>query len=106
MIGVEHGDAGRQLIERAAVRIGQPRERVAHRFRFGGVDADAGAAGLGTKVEHIEGAPAAGDDRGKPAGVGAALQARPRDVVARGAVEQFHALRRTTAIVSASTARA
>ena len=62
VIGVEHGDAGRQLIERAAVRIGHPRQRAAHGFGFGGVDADAGAAGLGAEIEHIESAPRAGDD--------------------------------------------
>ena len=44
VIGVEHGDAGGKLIERAAMRIGEAVKRAPHRFHVGGVDADAGAA--------------------------------------------------------------
>ena len=62
------------------------------RFHFGRVDADAGAAGLGAKIEHVEAAPRAGDDGGKPAGIEPPLAcARLRDVFARRAVEQLQA---------------
>ena len=68
VLGVEHGNAGGELIERAAMRLGHPRQRAAHRLGFGGVDGDAGAAGVGANVEHIEAAPRAGDDRRQAAG--------------------------------------
>ena len=89
VFGVEHGDAGRQRVERAAVGIDHAGERAAHRFRLGGVDAEPGAAGLGAELQHVETAPCAGDDGGQPAGIGAARAARLRDGLARGAVEQF-----------------
>ncbi len=91
VIGVEHGDAGGQLIERAAMRIGKPRQRATHRLDFGGVDADAGAAGFGAEIEHIESAPRTGDDGAQPAGIGAVADATLRDSFARGTVEQFQA---------------
>ena len=83
VIGAEHGDAGRELIERAAMRIDQAGERDAHGFRFGGVDADAGAAGLGAEIEHIEGAPRAGDHGRQPPRIGAVGRERVQNIVAR-----------------------
>ena len=93
MIGAEHGDAGGQLIERAAMGIDHAGERNAHGFRFGGVEPDAGAAGLGAEIEHIEGAPRAGDHGRQPARIGAVRGERAQNVVARGAVEELEAPR-------------
>ena len=91
MIGAEHGNAGRQLIERTAMRIGKARQRTAHAFHFGGVDADAGAAGLGVEIQHVESPPRAGNDGAQPAGIGAVAQARLRDGFARAGVKQLQA---------------
>ena len=91
MVAVKHGDAGGKLIERAAMRVGEASERAAQRFHFGGVHADAGAAGLGTKIEHVKSPARAGDDGAQPAGIGATAPVLLRDVFARGAVEQFQA---------------
>ena len=77
VIGVEHGDTGRKLIEGAAVRVDHARHRAAHGFRFGGVDTEAGAAGLGAKVEHIEALPRSGDNGGQPAGIRAVRACAP-----------------------------
>ena len=63
LIGAEDGDAGRQLIERAAMRVDQALELGAHGLDFGRVDADAGAALARRHVEHVEDAAGAGDDR-------------------------------------------
>ena len=68
-------------------------ERDPHGFRFGGVEPDAGAAGLGAEIEHIEGAPGAGDYGRQPAGIRAVRGERPQDVVACGAVEELEAPR-------------
>ena len=89
LIGVEHRHARRQLIERAAVRINEPRQRAAHRLRFGRVDAQSGAAGLGAEVEHVEAAAGAGNDGRKTPGIPAGLGARPRDSFARRTVEEL-----------------
>ena len=93
VIGIEHGDAGGQLIERAAVGIDHAGERNAHGFRFGGVKPNAGAAGLGAEIEHIEGAPGAGDHGRQPARIGAVGRERAQNVVARRAVEELEAAR-------------
>ena len=71
--------------------VDHARKRAAHGFRFRGVDAEPGAAGLGPEVEHVETAPRAGDDRWQTARIAAICAARLRDAVAGGAVEQFQA---------------
>ena len=91
MTGIEHGDAGRKLIERPAMGIRKTRERAAHRFRFRGIHSDAGAAGRGLEFQDIEGAPRAGRNGAKPAGIGAIAPARQRDIFPRGAIEKFEA---------------
>ena len=69
--------------------VDQTGQRVAHGFRFGGVDAEPGTAGLGLKVEHVEAAASSGNDSGQTAGIAAVGMARLRNVVACGAIEQF-----------------
>ena len=91
MIGTEHGDAGGELIERAAMGIDHAGERDAHGFRFGGVEPNAGAAGLGAEIEHIEGAPRACDHGRQPPRVGAVRHERVQNGVARRAVEELDA---------------
>ena len=89
MIGIEHGDPGREPIERAAVRIDHACERAAHGLRFGGVEAEPSAAGFGLKVEDVEAAPRSGDNNREPAGIAAAGGARPRNVLARRTIKQL-----------------
>ena len=67
-----------KLIERAAVRIDHAGQRAAHGFGFRGVDADAGAAGVGAEIEHVEAAPVADNDGRQPARIGSACGARLR----------------------------
>ena len=87
--GIEHGDAGRQLVKRAPVRVDHAAERAAHGFGFGGVDAKAGAPAGASDFEHIETAPCAGDHGGQSAGKSAGGCALMRDNVARLVVEKF-----------------
>ena len=70
MVGAEDGDAGGEIVERAAVGVDHALELGAHDVRFGRVDADAGAAAPGREREHVENDAAAGDDRRQPAGEG------------------------------------
>ncbi len=93
MIGIEHGDAGGQLIERAAMGIDHAGERDAHGFRLCGVEPDAGAAGFGAEIEHIEGASGAGDHGRQPPRIGTVGGDRAQNVVARRAVEKLEAPR-------------
>ena len=66
----------------------------AHGVRFGGVDADAGAAAAGRQRQHVEeDAAAAGDDRGQPAGEALLGFVGAEQVGARRAVEQLDAAR-------------
>ena len=71
------------------MRIDHAGQRAAHRFRFGGVHAQSGAAGFGAEIEHVEASPGAGDNSGKPPGIGARKGARPRDGVTRGAIKKL-----------------
>ena len=89
VVGVEHRHACGQQIERAAVRVDQPRQRDAHGLGFGGVDADAGAAVLGSEIEDIECSPRAGDHGGKTAGKAVAGNVLVGNGDACVAVEQF-----------------
>ena len=93
VVGAEHGDTGGELIERAAVGIDHAGERNAHGFRFGGVKPNAGAAGVGAEIEHVEGASGACDHGRQPAGIGAVGRERAQNVVARRAVEKLEAAR-------------
>ena len=77
--GVEHGDAGGKLIERAAMRVREPSERTAHGFNFGRIDADAGTARFGNEIEHVEGSLRAANGRAQPCGVGTAGEPRLRN---------------------------
>ncbi len=54
LVGTEHGDADRQLVERAAVRVDEMIARRPHGFGFGHVDSDAGRAALRRDIEHVE----------------------------------------------------
>ncbi len=69
--------------------VGQPRQRAAHALRFGGVDAQAGTAGLGAEIEHVEAAPRAGNNGRKAAGEMPGLRTGTADAVARRAVEKL-----------------
>src|SRR6516162_11545133 len=91
MTGVERGDAGRKLIERATVRIGKPRERAAYGLGFGRIHDNAGAACVGIDFEHIKGSLCAGDRGANPARIGAAGEPRLSDAFARGLIEKLDA---------------
>ena len=67
-LAVEHRDAGRQLIEGAAMRFRHPLQRRAQRGGLGGVDGDAGAAGADIHRAHIVDAPFAADHDRQPRG--------------------------------------
>ena len=88
-VGGEDGDAGGEPVEHAAVRVDQPRHAGAHAFRFGAVDGDAGAAAAARRIDDVERAPLAGNDRRQPAAVAFAGGAGTRHFLAAGAVEQF-----------------
>ena len=64
VVGAENRDAGRELIERAAMRVHHAGKFGAHALDFGGVDRDAGAAAPRRHFQHVENAPGAGRDRG------------------------------------------
>ncbi len=65
LVGAEDGDAGRKLVERAAMRLAQARELGAQALDVGRIDADAGTAAWGRHLEQIQIAAAAGDDDGQ-----------------------------------------
>ena len=88
-VGGEDGDAGGEPVEHAAVGDDQPRHAGAHALRFGAVDGDAGAAAAARRVDHVEGAPLAGNDRRQPPVIALAGGAGARHFLAAGAVEQF-----------------
>ena len=77
LVGAEDRDAGRELIERAPVRLDHALELGAHQLRLGRVDGDAGAAAGGRHGDHVEAPAAAGRHRGQPAGIGS-LRLRAR----------------------------
>ena len=88
-VGGEDGDAGGEPVEHAAVGDDQPRHAGAHAFRLGAVDGDAGAAAAARRIDDVERAPLAGDDRRQPAAIAFAGGAGARHFLAAGAVEQF-----------------
>ena len=88
-LAVEHCDAGRQLIQGAAMGFHHPIQCRAQRGGLAGVDGDAGAAAADIHRAHIVDAPLAADhDRQSRAEGRSALQ-RPLHVAAVAAVEQF-----------------
>ena len=91
LLSVEDRDRGRQLVERAGVRLHLALEVVADAIELRNVDGDAGAAGRGRALGHVEHAPGAGDDGGDPGRVGAAGGPPAGRFVAIGAVEQLEA---------------
>ena len=88
-LAVEHGDAGRQLIEGAAMRLRHPHQRRAERGGLAGVDGDADAAAADIERMHIVDAPLAADHDRQPRGEGRGVVQRAVHVAAVGAVEQF-----------------
>ena len=73
------------------MRVGETGKRATHRFEWGGVDADAGAAGRGFEIEHIETMARAGGDGRHSPGIAAACAACLRDIIAYAAVEKLQA---------------
>src|SRR3954453_2288011 len=58
-VDVEYRDAGRELIEDAAMRLDHAAELGAHVLRFSAVYRDACAAGRPRRIDHVENAPLA-----------------------------------------------
>ena len=88
-VGAENGDAGRELVERAAMGVDHAGEFGAHALDFGGVDRDAGAAAPCRHFRDVENAPRAGRDRGDACREGLTGGSHAGGFVAFGAVEQF-----------------
>ncbi|MHC2411284.1 hypothetical protein ACVJGC_003875 [Bradyrhizobium diazoefficiens] len=88
-MAVEHGDAGGELVERAAMRLRHPHQRRAQRIRLAGIDRDADAAAADIDGAHVVDAPLAADHDRQPGGeIGRVLQS-PFHGAAVGAVEQL-----------------
>ena len=86
---VENGDAGRQLVEGAAMRLRHPHQCRTECGGFAGVDRDAGAAAADPAGAHIVEAPLAADHDRQPLGeAGPGLQGTVH-LAAVAAVEQF-----------------
>src|ERR1700688_1943747 len=64
LVGAEDRDAGRKLVERAAMCLAQAGELAAQALDVRRVDAHAGPAARARYLEHIETAAATGDDDG------------------------------------------
>ena len=88
-LAVEHRDAGRQLIERAAMRLRHPHQRRAQRGGLAGIDGDADAAAADIERMHVVEAPLAADHDRQPRGKGGRFIQRAVHVAAAAAVEQF-----------------
>jgi hypothetical protein len=90
LLGVEDGDGGRQLIERADMRVHLPLQVGAHGLELGHVDGDAGAAAARRRAfRDVEDAARACNDGGDPRLHGQAFGAPPMQLLPGGAVEQF-----------------
>ena len=107
MVGAEHGDRGRELVEGAAVGVDGARDLGAQRLDLGRVEADAGAAARDRHIDDVEDAARAGDDhRGAPHD-GSAHGSAAVEIGAGRAVEKLAAGSDGAASASgASTARA
>ena len=92
-VDAEDGDAGGEIVERAAVGVDHARELGAHDVGLGRVDADAGAAAAGRNRQHVEHDAAAADDRRQPAAESLLGFVGAEQIGARGAVEQLDAAR-------------
>ena len=88
-LAVEHRDAGRQLIERAAMRLRHPHQRRAKRGGFAGVDGDADASAADIERMDIVDAPLAADHDRQPRGEGRRAVQCAVHIAAVAAVEQF-----------------
>ena len=93
LVGGEDRDRGRQLVERAPVRLHHAGHLGAHGFDLGGVDADPGAAAVGRQIENVEDAPRAGDDHRQSRGEGLALRMGTLEALATVAVEKVDVAR-------------
>ena len=88
-LAVEHGNAGGELVERAAMRLRHPHQSRAQRIRLAGVDRDADTGAADIDGAHVVHAPlAAGHDRQPRGEVSCLLQAALHGG-AVGAVEQL-----------------
>ena len=99
-VDIEDGDAGGELVEHAAVRLDHAVELGAHGLGLGAVDGDAGAAGPARRVDHVEDAALAGDDRRQTAGVG--RRRRARCAARRAPSRSSNSSSRATASVASS----
>ena len=70
-LAVEHGNARRQLVERAAMRLRHPHQRRAQRVGLAGVDRHADAAAGDIHRPHVVNPPLAARHDRQPRGVGA-----------------------------------
>ena len=93
LVGGKDRDRGRELVERAPVRVGHALDLGADRLDLGDVDADAGAAARRRAVDHLEKAPRAGDDHRQARLEHVSGRAYAGHVLARGRVENFEVAR-------------
>ncbi len=90
-LAVEHGDAGRELVERAAMRFRHPHQRSAQRIGLARVDRDADAAAADIDGTHVIDAPlATGHDR-QPGIVGFGRRERAFHLDTVAGIEQLDA---------------
>jgi hypothetical protein len=89
VIGVENGDAGRELIECAAMCRDSAGKVFAQRLALGRVAANAGAAARHRHFQHLEGAPRAGDDDLSTHGKRSAASAATLALAVGSFVEEF-----------------
>ena len=88
-LGVEHGNAGGELVERAAVRFRHPRQRRVQPGHFAGVDGDAAAAPVKLERMHVKGLALAADHDRQPGGIGDVVVERPAQFAALVGLQQF-----------------
>ena len=87
-VDIKDGDAGRELVEHAAMRLDHAREFGAHRFDFGAVDRDARAASSARRINDLEDAASTCGDCRQAGRHMSRLRARARATSARAAAGQ------------------
>ena len=105
-LAVEHGDAGGQLIEGAAMRLRHPHQRRAQRSGLAGVDGDAGAAAADLQRLHVVDAPLAADHDRQPRGESWHCRSAPGSISLRWSLSSSSRLRwMASATLAPSVAR-
>src|SRR5690348_6840071 len=89
LLGIEDRDSGRQLIERARMRLHLLLQIRAHRVELGHVDGNARASFGSRTLGNVEHVPRTEDNRGETRVERQALTAQTFRFLARAAVEQL-----------------